>query len=116
MVLCACLFSLSRLRGHNNGATQFQAEQQHAVNRVSLFCFVVPTHTHNLHVHVHVLLQVTKDLGLPYEDQEYLLEPEHSDWMENIAFSYGKDDPGLGVLCLFLFVLWSSTVHVVCGR
>lgn len=42
------------------------------------------------------LLQVAAELGIPYEDQEYMLEPDHGQWMEDIAFDMGKDDPNFG--------------------
>lgn len=41
-------------------------------------------------------VQVAKELGIPYEDQEFLLEPDHGDWAENIAFAMGKDAADLG--------------------
>lgn len=37
--------------------------------------------------------EVAAELGIPYEDQEYSLEPDHGQWAEDIAFDMGKDDP-----------------------
>ena len=40
--------------------------------------------------------QVTAELGYPYEDQEYLLEPDHGAWMDDVAFNAGKDAADIG--------------------
>lgn len=37
------------------------------------------------------ITEVAKELGIPYEDQEFLLEPDHGNWADNIAFDMGKD-------------------------
>jgi len=47
-------------------------------------------------VRVPVCVQVAKELGIPYEDQEFLLEPDHGNWADNIAFDMGKDAADLG--------------------
>jgi hypothetical protein len=40
--------------------------------------------------------QVAAELGVHYEDQEYMLEPDHGQWAEDIAFGAAKDDPYFG--------------------
>lgn len=41
-------------------------------------------------------LQVAAELGYPYEDQEFVLEPDHGQWAEDIAFEGAKDDVNFG--------------------
>jgi hypothetical protein len=33
---------------------------------------------------------------VPYEDQEYMFEPSHGRWAEDIAFEAAKDDANFG--------------------
>jgi hypothetical protein len=41
-------------------------------------------------------LQVAAELGYPYEDQEFVLEPDHGQWADDIAFEGAKDDVNYG--------------------
>jgi hypothetical protein len=41
-------------------------------------------------------VQVAAELGYPYEDQEFVLEPDHGQWAEDIAFEGAKDDANFG--------------------
>lgn len=57
--------------------------------------------------------QVAKELGIPYEDQEYLLEPEHASWTQDVAFDMGKDAADLGE---FLYTVRGVCVWCSGGR
>lgn len=54
-----------------------------------------------------VVLQVCAELGYPYEDQEYLLEPDMGMWMDEVAFNAGKDTADMGERVL-------AIGHVLC--